>query len=195
MILRIDFLQFYAIFEVDNFYGIIFMIIRALQKDKNHYKPLLSCAADLVKNLAETELNTNFMQDEFIDFSNYLFVLPTQEAARIFREKITETFEHCGGVLSLKTVLPEYFLYSKVEGKTSISQIQAMELWYQAISDFKPNNDHGIFKNHVWEKNSDNITWKLGVCKNFQHLRKDVALEKALSCQEFYNKFKDISLL
>ncbi len=167
------------------------MKVKALQKSKDNYQTLLDSIVDLVKNLVEVQSLTNL--DGIIDFSSCLFVLPTKEASRIFREKIAEVFEEHGGVLSLNTVLPEYFLYSTIEGKTVLNQGEIAEIWYQVLDSAYRKDDNGIFKNSIWEKNSNNSAWKLGVCKMFQRLRKDVALEKGMSCAELYENYKDLA--
>ena len=155
------------------------MVKRALQKDKNSYKPLLECVVELITKITEES------GDNLIDFSEYLFVLPTREAARLFREKIAETFMEQGGVLSLNTVQPEYFLYTPIENKLPLSQVKNMELWNQALSLVGDDSKEVLFKNNIWRENFDSISWRIGVCKIFQNLRKDVALEKALSCGDF----------
>ncbi len=163
--------------------------IKSLQKNNTNYKVLLEAVTDLLTEIAAED--PSLKSNGLIDFSKYLFVLPTQEASRIFREKIAELFAPQGGVLSLNTVLPEYFIYNQIPNKQSLSQEKTLEIWYQVLDKMQNNFGENIFKNNIWDRQKNNTAWKLAVCKMFQHLRKDIALEQGLNCRDFYDENKN----
>ena len=167
------------------------MKIKALQPNSKQYKLLLDCIADLMRDLVKNDESLH-QATGLIDFEKYLFVLPTREAARLFREKVTEIFMVDGGVLSLRTVQPEYFLYGVPEGKANLSSVKALELWNQVLEQSINVSDEYLFKNQVWQNNINNPAWRIGVCKTFQNLRKDIALETGLSVQDFLQEIKTL---
>ena len=71
-----------------------------------------------------------------IDFSEYLFVLPTQEAGRLFKEKAAIFFQQYGGVTQLEIALPEQLLFDR--SSINYSDIQSINNWCEILRNIDP---------------------------------------------------------
>lgn len=67
------------------------------------------------------------------DFSDTIFVLPSREAARLFRAKTAQKFKIHGGVSSLKILLPEELAAPPAEIRTN--QPQILEIWLEILKE------------------------------------------------------------
>ena len=67
----------------------------------------LSLLESAIRKIAE---KFSFKDNTPADFARTLFVLPTAEAGRLFREKAAVFFREHGGVMQLQTLLPEQLL-------------------------------------------------------------------------------------
>ena len=74
----------------------------------------------------------SFKADEIADFSQTLFVLPTAEAGRLFREKAAVFFKDHGGVMQLRTILPEQLITFNIS--PTAAELQSLEIWYDILS-------------------------------------------------------------
>lgn len=166
------------------------MQLKALQKNCETYQPLMETLLELIDELVLHDSNLK-KSGAIIDFSEYIFVLPAKEAARLFREKVAEKYIEFGGVLSLKTVQPEYFLYEATDKKL-LSQVQIFNIWNNILANFDENLAPAIFSNQALSKNLDNMAWRLNMCEILHALRKEIALEQASSVSDFFQHILSI---
>lgn len=126
-----------------------------------------------------------FNNDEIADFSNTLFILPSSEAGRLFREKAAIFFKEHGGVTELHTLLPEQLIfdYSLVD----IQQAKVMELWLDVLKNAIKNKQSQLLPSDVQLSDETLLTFT----GYFTKIRENILLESGIDSDEFINSLPD----
>lgn len=124
-----------------------------------------------------------------IDLTEYLFVLPTQEAGRLFREKAAVYFQQYGGVMQLTTILPEQLLFST--SNINHSDIQSLNDWCGILSKINPAD----FQSKILPDIEYTPETLLAPAEFFSKIRENILLESGLDTEDFIQTLPENSPL
>ncbi|MBR1964998.1 MAG: PD-(D/E)XK nuclease family protein [Lentisphaeria bacterium] len=146
----------------------------------------LSLLESAIRKIAE---KFSFKDNTPADFARTLFVLPTAEAGRLFREKAAVFFREHGGVMQLQTLLPEQLLTFNFSPDTN--EIKSLEIWFDILSNAKKDYfGSGIIPDIEYSNDSLIVQ-----AEYFSKIRENILLESGMDSIEFTASLKGNSPL
>lgn len=131
---------------------------------------------------------SNFKANEIADFSDTLFVLPSQEAGRLFREKAAVFFKEHGGVMSMNTILPEQLLFNPAQ--INCNQALQLSYWMEVIHDTAPCSLESGLLPEI-EFNEENL---VSLAASMAETRENILLESGMDSKTFLKTLPEDSI-
>ena len=119
------------------------------------------------------------------DLGDCWVVMPTAEAGRLLREALALRFADLGGVTSLRVTLPEMLL--QPEGAVADSAMVLIR-WVELLRSLPSGACPNLFKNDLLRRYGREDGWLLGIARQFQQCRLELAGE-ALNLEEVCRRF------
>ena len=143
----------------------------------------------LSRALSKINHDFDFSNMPTADFSGTLFVLPTQEAGRLFREKAALKFRMYGGVTSLKIILPEQL--AVIQEKISVSTAETLEKWFEVLQ----KTDKTMFSSEILPDVEYTPATLLAYAEYLSKVRETVILESGTDVDSFADSLEKNSPL
>ena len=127
----------------------------------------------------------SFPEDDIADFSDTLFIFPSSEAGRLFREKAAVFFKSHGGVTELHTLLPEQLLFNP--SYTEINPMQSINLWLDVLKKNAADSQFSLLSSG--EDSTDEVL--LPLAEYFSKVRENILLESGADSIDFTASLPD----
>lgn len=124
-----------------------------------------------------------------IDFSEYIFVFPTQEAGRLFREKAAVYFQMYGGVTQLAAILPEQLLFDRSD--INYSDIHSINDWCDILQNVNPEE----LQSKIFPAVDYTAETLIAPAEIFSKIRETILLESGLDTEDFIQTLPENSTL